>query len=83
MPYEIPDEFSEKCPLDFLAHGVVTAMSLQVKLREAMAPPDQHDHIREPTVREVRTRTRAHGPMRCTEDVARECVRSASSARGR
>lgn len=37
VPYEIPDEFSEVL-LDFLAHGVVTAMSLQVKLREAMAP---------------------------------------------
>ena len=37
VPYEIPDEFSEVL-LDFLGHGVVTAMSLQVKLREAMAP---------------------------------------------
>lgn len=37
VPYEIPDEFSEVL-LDFLAHGVVTAMSLQAKLREAMAP---------------------------------------------
>ena len=37
VPYEIPDEFSEVL-LDFLGHGVVTAMSLQAKLREAMAP---------------------------------------------
>ncbi len=37
VPYEIPDEFSAVV-LDFLEHGVVTAASLQVKLREMMAP---------------------------------------------
>lgn len=37
IPYEVPDEFSEVV-MDFLEHGVVTAMTLQVKLREAMAP---------------------------------------------
>jgi pimeloyl-ACP methyl ester carboxylesterase len=33
IPYEIPDEFSAVV-LDFLEHGVVTAASLQAKLRE-------------------------------------------------
>jgi pimeloyl-ACP methyl ester carboxylesterase len=33
IPYEIPDEFS-KVVLDFLEHGVVTAATLQAKLRE-------------------------------------------------
>ncbi|HNO65909.1 MAG TPA: alpha/beta fold hydrolase [Tepidiformaceae bacterium] len=37
IPYEIPDEFSAVV-LDFLEHGVVTAATLQAKLREAMAP---------------------------------------------
>jgi len=36
IPYEIPDEFSAVV-LDFLEHGVVTAASLQAKLREEMA----------------------------------------------
>ncbi len=37
IPYEVPDEFSQVV-LDFMEHGVVTAMTLQAKLREAMAP---------------------------------------------
>lgn len=33
IPYEVPEEFT-RVVLDFLEHGVVTAASLQAKLRE-------------------------------------------------